>query len=164
MKELEKFYCFERVGMHKGFYNHDKNYKALSDIKYIDFFAPLEDDDFPFDSAFWLLYGSCNHFALSLKKVLNYTPYIIKNNNDKGFHVFCQVYKGGTCYYVDARGVTSCFDEFMDIAKDFVEGEFIISPVTEVDISKWEKDLDYNDEAYMFSEAIIKKYQSYYTI
>ena len=95
MKELEKFYRFERIERHKGFYNHDKNYKALSDINYIDFFPPLEDDEFPLDSAFELLYGSCNHFALSLKNVLNYTPYIIENKNKSGFHAFCQVYKGG---------------------------------------------------------------------
>lgn len=164
MKELEIFYRFERIERHKGFYNHDKNYKALSDINYIDFFPPLEDDEFPLDSAFWLLYGSCNHFALSLKKVLNYTPYIIENKNQSGFHVFCQVYKGGKQYYVDARGVTSCFDEFMEIANDFVNGEFIIRPVTKDDILEWEKGFDYNDEAYMFSEAIIEKYKSYYTI
>ena len=52
----------------------------------------------------------------------------------------------------------------MEIANDFVNGEFIISPVTKDDILEWEKGFDYNDEAYMFSEAIIEKYKSYYTI
>ena len=78
--------------------------------------------------------------------------------------LFAKFIKVESSNYVDARGVTSCFDEFMEIANDFVNGEFIIRPVTEDDISEWEKGFDYNDEAYMFSEAIIKKYKSYYTI
>lgn len=164
MRKLDEFYSFDSIEKHKGFYNDDKNYNALSDISYTDFFSPVEDEDFPFDCALWLLLGSCNHFALSLKKVLNYTPYIIENENNPGFHVFCQIYKKGKWYYVDARGITSSFNEFMKIVGEFVHGEFIIRPVTKDDITEWEKDFNYNDEAYMFAEAIIRKYISYYTI
>ena len=157
----ETMISFKQYGWHKGFYHDDNITESLGKIKYTDFFDDPDDDDFPYDSAFYLLCGSCNHFALSLKTVLNYTPYIIEG---KSFHAFCQIYKDGTLYYIDARGITSSFDEFMKVAKDFVLGEYTIRTVTSNDIEELEKDSNYNKEAYDFSEAVINKYKEYYTL
>ena len=151
-------------GWHKGFYNENDTTKALRDINYSDFFEYPDDDEFPFDSADSLLRGSCNHFALSLQKVLGYNPYIIQGNDKKSFHVFCQIYKDSIWYYVDARGITSSFDEFMSVAREFVSDEYTIRPVTPEDIEEWKKDSDYNDEAFAFAEAIIEKYAECYTL
>ena len=160
----EDLISFKQYGWHKGFYHDDSITESLSRIKYTEFFDYPDDDDFPYDSAFYLLYGSCNHFALSLKNVFKYTPYIIEGNYNKSFHAFCQIYKTGTWYYIDARGITSSFDEFMKVAKDFVLGEYTIRTVTSNDIEEWEKDSNYNKEAYAFSEAVINKYKEYYTL
>lgn len=151
-------------GWHKGFYNENDTTKALRDINYSDFFEYPDDDEFPFDSADSLLRGSCNHFALSLQKVLGYNPYIIQGNDKKGFHVFCQIYKDRIWYYVDARGITSSFDEFMSVAREFVSDEYTIRPVTPEDIEDWKKDSDYDDEAFAFAEAVIEKYAECYTL
>lgn len=123
MSIRQEFCSFEYFGWNKGFYNDEDISKSLTRIRYSDFFVEPDDDEFPYDSAYPLLCGSCHYFALSLQKLLNYNAYIIEGNNKKGFHVFCQVYRNKKWYYVDARGVTSSFDEFMDVAKIFVSDE-----------------------------------------
>jgi len=158
---------FSRFGWHKGFYNaegfDDISY-ALLEIYYTDFFEYPDDEDFPYDTAHSLLRGSCNHFAVALKNVLGYTPYVIEETNGKGFHAFCQLYKNGRLYYIDARGVTSSFDEFMVVAREFVRGEYTIRETTQDVIDEWESGSEYNDEAYAFAEAVIRKYIDYYTV
>jgi hypothetical protein len=102
--------------------------------------------------------------VVALNKVLGYSTYIIEGRNKKGFHAFCQIYANRKWYYVDARGITSSFDEFMEAAKTFVTDEYIIRPVEPSDIEGWEKDCNYNKEAYAFSEAVINKYRECYTL
>lgn len=158
---------FSSYGWHKGFYNaegFDDITYALLKIDYTDFFEYPDDEDFPYDTAHSLLRGSCNHFAVALKNVLGYTPYIIEETEGKGFHAFCQVYKDWRLYYVDARGMTSSFDEFMVVAREFVRGEYTIREATQDVIEEWESDSEYNDEAYAFAEAVIKKYIQCYTV
>lgn len=155
---------FSSSGYHKGFYNVDNITAALFEIKYTVFFEYPDDKDFPYDSAHALLRGSCNHFAVALKNVLGYTPYIIEETDSDGFHAFCQVHKNGRLYYVDARGMTSSFDEFMVVAREFVWGEYTIRKATQNVIEEWENGSEYNDEAYVFAEAVIKTYIKCYTV
>lgn len=157
------FFPFHRHGNHKGFYNDGDPQRSLNEIDYNDFFESPDDDDFPYDTAWQLLCGSCNIFVLALQKVFGYKAYIIEEIIDNGFHAFCQIYKHGTCYYVDARGITSSFDEFLDVAKTFVHNEFIIRPVTAEDEEEWKND-DYYEEAFAFAEAVIKKYSECYSL
>lgn len=151
-------------GWHKGFYNDDDNAEALREIRYSDFFDSPDDETFSYDSAETLLRGSCHHFALSLQKVLGYNPYIIQGNDEKSFHAFCQIYKGRTWYYIDARGITSSFDEFMSVAQEFLSDEYTIRSVTQEDIEEWKENSDYDNEAFAFSEAVIKTYFECYML
>ena len=154
---------FSGFGWHKGFYNFDDITDALCKIRYTDFFE-YPDDEFPYDSAHSLLCGSCNHFAVALKNVLGYTPYIIETADKRGFHAFCQVYRNGRLYYVDASGMTSSFDEFMVVAREFVRGEYTINQATQDVIAEWESGSEYNEEAYAFADAVIRKYIDFYTV
>lgn len=164
MLQKKDFISFSQYGWHKGFY-HDKNItESLCEIRYTDFFEYPDDDYFPYESAAVLLRGSCNHFAVSLQKILGYIPYVIRGKDNKGFHAFCQIYKSGTFYYVDARGITTSFDEFMMVAREFVSDEYTINPVTVEDIEEWEANSEYDEEAYAFAEAVIIKYKDYYTL
>lgn len=164
MKDKNVLYSFERYGFHKGFYNDEKPTESLLKIKYDDFLEFPDDDEFPYDTAYSLLCGSCHLFALSLQKMFNYNTYVIEGKNRKGFHAFCQIYKHNKWYYVDARGITSSFDEFMDIAKTFVTDEYIIRPIDSSDIEEWNGDVHYNEEAYAFAEAVIQKYKECYIL
>jgi hypothetical protein len=67
-------------------------------------------------------------------------------------------------YYVDARGITTSFDEFMAVAREFVSDEYTIRPATLEDIEEWEKDSKYNEVAYAFAEVVIRKFQTYYIL
>ena len=42
--------------------------------------------------------------------------------------------------------------------------EYIIRPVNSNDIDEWERDSDYNEEAYAFAEAVINKYKECYIL
>lgn len=159
-----KINIFNYYDQHKGFYNDKSPTEALTHIRYTDFWEFPDDDDFPCFSAYQLLCGSCHHFALSLAKMFGYTPYIIEEINKKGFHVFCQIYKNKKWYYVDARGITTSFTEFMEITKIFVNDEYIIRPVNSNDITEWKNYCNYDNEAYKFSETVIYKYKECYTL
>ncbi|CAI3292648.1 hypothetical protein CIRMBP1284_00967 [Enterococcus cecorum] len=155
---------FNTYGWHKGFYNDEKYSDSLLKIYYSDFFEEPDDDEFPYVSANELLNGLCNHFAISLNKIYKYNVYVIQQNDKRGFHAFCQIYKNRQWYYADARGITSSFDEFLSGVRTFVGDEFTIRPMSVDDVEEWEKDCKYNDEAYAFSEAVIKKYSECYTL
>ena len=78
MAERKDLISHRRYGWHKGFYNDEDFVKTVRSIEYGDFFDYPQDEEFPYDSAEYLLKGSCNHFVLGLKNVLGYTPYIIQ--------------------------------------------------------------------------------------
>ena len=155
-RDLVEINCIEK---HKLFYNNVDPKSALSSIPYSAFFDE-PDGEFPYSSANDLLSGSCDSFALALHKLLNYSPYIIKEASDKGFHAFCQVYKGGEWYYVDARGMTTSFSEFVNGIKFFVNSEFIIRPVSARDIMDWKSSNEYSDYGLKFAEAFIERYNT----
>lgn len=161
---MKEVITFSQYGWHKGFYNDDDIMESLCRIRYTDFFEYPDDDEFPYDSAHSLLRGSCNHFAVALQNVLGYTPYIIEGKDCKSFHAFCQIYKRRKWYYVDARGITSSFDEFMTVASEFVSGEYTIREAISQIVEDWESGSNYNEEAYAFAEAVIDKYREYYTL
>ena len=163
MNNRNNLLVFDRYDHHKGFYNDGNPTDPLEKIYYNDFFDSPDDEDFPYFSAYQLLCGSCHLFALSLRKLLGYNVYIIEGINERGFHVFCQINKYKKWYYVDARGITSSFSEFMDIAQTFVTDEYIIRQIDNDDIAEWEDD-DYYEEATAFAEAVINKYKECYTL
>ena len=163
MVDRKSFVSLQRIGWHKGFYNDEDFNETLCNIKYGDYFEEPDDDEFPYSFADTLLRGSCHLFSLALKRLLGYKLYIIEGDNHVGFHAFCQIYKKGTWYYLDARGITTSFDEFMDVAKSFVSDTYTIREVTQSEIDDWAEE-DYFDEAIAFSEAIINKFKEHYIL
>lgn len=107
-------------GFHKGFYNDSDAKESLSKIFYTDYFDSEPNVEFPYGDASSLLCGSCQLFALSLSKLLGYQVYLIESEETRHFHAFCRVHKEKVLYYIDARGATTSFDEFMDVASSFV--------------------------------------------
>lgn len=164
MCKKEDFISCCQYGWHKGFYTHKDMITALSQICYENLFEEPCNCELPCDSLYLLLCGACNYFAVSLQRKMGYNVYIIEGNNNTSFHAFCQVYKNGRWHYIDARGVTTSFDEFMTVASEFVSDEYTIRMATPNDIEDWEEDCDYNKEAYAFAEAVIDKYEQHYTV
>lgn len=52
----------------------------------------------------------------------------------------------------------------MVVAREFVRGEYTISPVTLDVIKEWENSSEYNEEVYAFAEAVIRKYIECYMV
>ena len=163
MSNRDSWRSFGYCEWHKGFYNDDSFKESLFSIQYDDFFNLPDDDEFPYGPAYLLLYGSCHIFAASLKKIFGYTPYIIEQIDGKGFHAFCQVCRNESVCYVDARGITSSFDEFMEVAEQFVKGEYIIRPAEDADLNAAPSE-DYDKEGSDFAKAVIEKYKECYTL
>ncbi len=90
--------------------------------------------------------------------------HIIEQTNKKGFHVFCQVYKDNNWYYIDVRGATSDFNEFINGIRLFIKSEFIIRKVTDYEIIAWEDGIEDINITREFALAMIKKYRNYYMI
>ena len=163
MVNRKSFVSFQRIGWRKGFYNDEDFNKTLRNIRFSDFFDEPDDEAFPYSEADNLLSGSCHLFSLALKRVLGYRQYIIQGDNKVNFHAFCQIYKKGIWFYIDARGITTSFDEFMDVARTFVSDTYTIREVTQDEIDDWAEE-DYFDEAIAFSEAIINKFKEHYIL
>lgn len=164
MKTYEELRSFGRYEWHKGFYNAEDSTDALCRIYFEDFMKYHEDEEFPYCTAHQLLRGSCHLFALGLEKVFGYAPYIVEGKDKRSFHTFCQIYKRGVWFYVDARGITTSYNEFMDVAKEFVSGEYTIRPISAADIEEFRREDIYYDIALDFAVAVIEKYKNYYTI
>ena len=96
--------------------------------------------------------------------MLGYSADIIEGNNKRGFHAFCQIYKNNQCFYVDARGITSSFDEFMCVASEFVKDEYTIRAIEDDDIEEWKNNSNYHAEALVFAEAVIEKFKECYIL
>ena len=143
---------------HKGFYCDDNDFENLREIDCDGHLTQIDDDEEHLTSAECLLRGSCQAFALKVEDILGYKAFIIQEYGGKGHHVFCQATLNGKNAFIDARGVTTSFDEFMEVAGEFVEGPFIVRRINEEDIAEWERNSDSNShkEHLALAEAVIK--------
>ena len=143
---------------HKGFYCDDNDFANLIDIDYDGHLPQIDDGEEHLTSAGCLLRGSCQAFALKVEEILGYKSFIIESRNGKGHHVFCQATLDGKNAFIDARGVTTSFDEFMEVAAEFVERPFVIRRVDKKDKAEWERNASTNShkEHLAFAEAVIK--------
>lgn len=99
--------------LHKGFYCDNNNYADLKEIDYDGHLAQIDNDEEHLTSADCLLEGSCQAFAMQVEEILGYEAFIIKECNGKGHHLFCQANLEGKIALIDARGVTTNYDEFI---------------------------------------------------
>jgi hypothetical protein len=161
---LDQYEICKTRSKHKGFYNCSDIDEALSEIKYEELLGKKLKKENLCWSAWLLLNGCCNIFATELRKALGYEVFIIEQINKKGFHVFCQACMDNDWYYIDVRGVTTNFDEFLKGIRMFIKSEFIVRKVTSKDIATWDEFNDEKDIAIELSQAIIRKYKNYYMI
>lgn len=150
---------------HRGFYcdDDDGKYRGLEEYPYIIDYPEI-DEDVAGLTASGYLRGSCNIFALALESEFQYPAFIIENASDgKSFHAFCQVCKNGIFYFVDARGVTTSFDEFLLVAREFADREFIVRRVDDDDRKNWAQDDDFN-LVFQSMISFIRDKRSYYSV
>lgn len=142
--ERSKYCSVHRTEIHKGFYCDDNDFANLLEIDFDGHLNQIDDGEEHLTSAECLLRGSCQAFALKVEEILGYKAFIIRECGGKGHHVFCQATIDGKNAFIDARGVTTSFDEFMEVAAEFVQGPFEIRRVNENDIAEWQRNSDTN--------------------
>lgn len=132
----------------------------LKTVKIESFFEiEIDDSDetFPYTDASDFLMGSCQLFATELNKKYGYPIYEV-NLNGRMIHCFCKVDIGKTVYYVDVRGVTNDFSEFLletNVSKD---DDFIIQEYKVDSSDKWD------DIGLKFAQLLIDRNPEYYEI
>lgn len=94
--------------MRKGFYTHEYIYEALRNVVYEGDY----DDECPYTDAYDFLQGSCDIFAEILSETFGYKRYIISDGNS--FHIFCKLFYNTEEVYIDIRGYTSDYNEFVE--------------------------------------------------
>jgi hypothetical protein len=115
--------------------------------------------DCPYDDAYTFLHGSCDLFACALHKQFGYEICEIENKNNKAIHWFCQSKYNGNTIYIDVRGATTDFGEFIS------EFEGLISENDSMTCKNIE-DADLHNEwvitGFLFAYAVINEHPEYY--
>lgn len=109
------------------------------------------------------LHGVCDIFAYALAKLFNYTIYQVVDDNGYIVHAFCIYRKNNTNLYIDARGITSDYDDFISDFEDFFEDEnlkYKFQPFNYKNFEEYSTE-DFN-EFYLQAINFISKYKEYY--
>lgn len=86
-------------------------------------------------------------------KKYGYTVYKIEKKNGDYIHCFCTAIWNGITYYIDVRGITNNYDEFISEFEDFVSKEESLQCTVPVENFK-------ND--YPFAMELASKVESYF--
>lgn len=118
----------------------------------------------PFEgrTAYIFLHGSCDIFAEQLRKICtDYDIYKIEDKDGIHVHWYAQTVYKDMPLYIDVRGATSSFDEFLsEFQPRFADG-YKIQKQTEEVISSKEH---WVETGILFATAIINEYIEYYRI
>ncbi len=157
MKMINKY---ETVSSHNQFYDGN-----LLQSVCIDDFPEINIDD-PHGECSYIdarnfLRGSCNLFALALNEKYGYDVYELFDLDGRYIHTFCMTSYYQEKMYIDIRGKTVDFDEFIDGILYASENGCCMK---ECDINK-EKELSerWDKVGIEFANAIINKYTSRYS-
>lgn len=155
--DRSKYLPVNETEIHKGFYCDD-NCAGLEEIDYNGHLSHIDDDEEHLTSGGCLLRGSCQAFALKIEEILGYKAFIVEERDGNGHHVFCSANLNGKTAYIDARGVTTSFDEFFEVASEFVKKPYRIRRVNKADITGWsEASCDNSHEEHLaLAEAVIR--------
>ena len=150
---------------HKGFYNLGLDYLQNGLIAIKNPWCNFEDDEddmpgfvYAYADVFWM--GSCQLFSLALHRELGLDAYELRGEDDRLIHAFCKSSFRGIPSYVDVRGETTDFSEFLF--------RLVIYNKEKVCCVPQDVDNDFltltNDEkeGYKFALDIIKCYRGYY--
>lgn len=85
-----------------------------------------DDEEFIYDNAEIFLNGSCQLFSYALMEKFGYAPYKIKDRDH--VHYFCQASYQKKRVYVDVRGMTTDFGEFLQSSCISDDEAIIITP------------------------------------
>ena len=126
------------------------NYTKISD-------EMLEDESFVVFDADDFRQGACQTFAYELTKKYGYPVFVIEK--DANPHIFCKSKDGR--YYIDVRGVTDDFSEFIRTLEYFYDAEDKSEPY---EFLKEDFEEKYTEIYEVFARIIIQEDEERYSI
>ncbi len=131
--------------MHYGFYEEldslledyeDSDFGFLENIN-----MPCEDSVGVFDTkinrhinAYDFLHGCCNEFAYMLNEKYGYPIYEIVDHTGTLIHSFARLDQNNIHYFIDVRGITTDYHEFISEFEDWTDEETSIEDTFSVDL------------------------------
>ena len=152
----EKYYCTDLYLLQLSSME-----KTLQDIDFDNLYRIKIEGDCPYSNANDFLMGSCELFALALSRKYGYQVYEIVQDG-KMKHAFCIAVYKGVKLYIDVRGITSNYKEFLLGVRVNKNNSFFIQKRNTVEDEQLKGEWD--KEGYGFAVAIIKNFPQYYTI
>ena len=148
------------MSIHRGFYlNQNKDFLSqLSEIRSKNP-ANISNNDTVYYNAYLFLHGLCHVFAYVLHQKYGYDILELKNKSESMVHWCCITTYKGQNIYIDIRGITSDFDEFiMEFQPDIGN-----NPVRRIVTNLDDYDDEWENEQLLFANEIILKYENYYS-
>lgn len=148
---------FSLTEYHKGFYacEGESICQRLRNIEYEKLMGHDASEECGVYDAYDFLQGACNVFAYVLQEVFCYDVFAIKEG-EKLIHMFCKTEYQGKRVYVDVRGATTSYDEFI---RGFEKHREEKPTKQNTKMEKWDKA---DIERYEFAKSIIRRFMEYY--
>lgn len=162
--------------MHRGFYEEldllledyeDSDFGFLENINML-----YEDPVGVFDTkinryinAYNFLHGYCNEFAYMLNEKYGYPVFEIKGEEGNLIHSFARVDTDSEHYFIDVRGITTDYSEFISEFEDWTDEETSIENTFPVDLlNEGERERNTpSKENREFIEKLFSDYGDYYS-
>lgn len=146
----------------KGFYtsNKDNIIESLLEIHSNKPAASINDEEYVYYDAEGFLHGYCHIFAYALYQKFGYEIYEISNSSESVIHWCCISKYDGIDVYIDVRGITSNFNEFLNEFQPDIGAKPKMKIIDDIE--------KYNDEWIQelldFANELIDRYYDYYSI
>ena len=130
-------------------------------------FVDPEDDSSEFHNVYEVasifLQGSCHLFSLALHQEFGYNAFEIRKGMD--CHFFCKATYMGEPIYIDIRGATTSWEEFLSgTYADFHDYDEIIPPDIEETAKLDDPDDLYAEDGLAFAKYLIHEHPEHYNI
>ena len=149
---------------HTGFYNEGDNAGITPDNLYMLLDVAYNRNQNPTSGSI-MLHGMCDIFAETLRKEFGYELKELHDEDGYLVHAFATTKKDGKTYYIDARGVTTIYDELTSAFDDFFEtkqARNTLLPYNKENPNVYcKEDIEIGQNVANF---LIKNYRSYYDV
>lgn len=160
--EHVKWYEFKQGFFHTGYYVGGESVKKLEQVDNPEWNFEDSDDakpGFDYESANVFVKGSCNIFAIALAKNTHIKTFNWFGSNDGLVHAFGMTTYKGMDAYVDVRGATTDFEEFIQPFSSIGES---FNPIPQNVMDEYIEMNESDRFGYRFAERLICEHRDYY--
>ena len=160
MSNATHFYTGYYSGKNEIYDEISKRLEKDENLQFMDNEDESADDQNIYYDASIFLQGSCQLFSLALHQEFGYDAFEIRKGTS--CHFFCKAVYNGETVYIDVRGITASWDEFLSGTRyDFTNYDKIIPQDIEEDAKL---SGPYEKEGLAFAKHLIHEHPKYYNI